>query len=234
MAEIIVADDVPMMCQLAAAILKNAGHTVYEVHSGQALIKKIQEIPEIELALVDIGMPDLNGIQAAKQLRSERDVDQLKICFVSGNRDKKTVVEALQNGGNDYIMKPIDPEILLSKVRKLLGITDQAQFASIPAALQAEIVGIPFKATLKIFEISEVSAMVESPFELTESSMIDLESTKLNQLFEEQAVLKCKVTRCEKKKDLFVSSCEFVGMVDGVRDKIRALVIKAQKLTEDS
>lgn len=232
MAKIVVADDVPMMCQLAAAILKNAGHTVFEVHSGNELIKKIADDEEIELALIDIGMPDLNGIAAAKKLRSEWNSEQLKICFVSGNRDKKTVVEALKNGGNDYIMKPIDPEILISKVRNLLGINDSTEFASIEAAVKAEVLGTPFKVFVQIIKISEVKISIVSSFELTEASMIDLQSPKLDNLFEEKTTLKCKVSSSSQKKEVFTADCEFVAMTDSTRDKLRALVIKAQKVSD--
>ena len=68
--------------------------------------------------LLDLGLPDIDGIDLAKQIRGRSPVP---IVVLSMRADEHSIVEALDNGADDYVTKPFDPEVLADKIRKFLS-----------------------------------------------------------------------------------------------------------------
>jgi two-component system, chemotaxis family, CheB/CheR fusion protein len=108
---ILVADDNRDGAETMSMLLKLSGHEVYLAHSGsEALEVAKRERPDI--AVLDIGMPDLNGYQVAERIRNEAWGERMKLIAVTGWGQAEDKRRALGAGFNHHLTKPVDPNQL--------------------------------------------------------------------------------------------------------------------------
>jgi signal transduction histidine kinase len=115
---ILIVEDDPASRELLRVMLEHS-HYVETAHNGEAALKIIQE-HEFDLVLLDIMMPGINGIEVLKTVRKEKNQEDLPIILVSALTDEMDIVKGLEMGANDYIRKPIEPAVLLARVRTQL------------------------------------------------------------------------------------------------------------------
>jgi two-component system, NarL family, nitrate/nitrite response regulator NarL len=117
---ILVVDDDPRFRKLVADLLGRIGCTIREAASGEeALAASKATTPA--LVLLDVQLPDLSGYEVCRELR-DMFGEGLPIVFVSGTRvEPYDRTAGLLVGGDDYILKPFDPDELLARVRRLLA-----------------------------------------------------------------------------------------------------------------
>jgi DNA-binding NarL/FixJ family response regulator len=96
-------------------------HVVAEVADGLEAVQKAEELKP-DLVLLDIGLPSLNGLEAAKRIRQL--APGTKIIFVSQNTDKEVVQAALSNGAQGYVLKADAGSELFTAVAEVLGGND--------------------------------------------------------------------------------------------------------------
>ena len=105
---ILVADDNRDGAETMGMLLKLSGHEVYLAHSGgEALDVAKRERPDI--AVLDIGMPDLNGYEVAERIRHEAWGERIKLIAVTGWGQAEDKRRALAAGFNHHLTKPVDP-----------------------------------------------------------------------------------------------------------------------------
>lgn len=95
--------------------LERRGYLVDTANDGLSALARIKERP-YDLILLDIVMPGLDGIGVLKELRQFRSRAQLPVIMVTSRDNSQDVVDALRDGANDYVTKPIDAEVLLARV----------------------------------------------------------------------------------------------------------------------
>jgi two-component system KDP operon response regulator KdpE len=109
----VIVDDEKQMRRLLRLALEGADHQVYEAETGQAALAEIvNRRPDV--VLLDLGLPDMDGIEVLRRLREWSDVAVL-ILSVRDDADEK--VAALDAGADDYVTKPFDTAELLARVR---------------------------------------------------------------------------------------------------------------------
>lgn len=112
--KILLVDDVQMERIQLAIRLKQLGHTVEMADSGSRALELYPQF-EPELILLDISMPDMNGFQVSRKIR-ELYPDWVPIIFLSGHDEPSMVANAIEAGGDDYLVKPVDIIVLNSKL----------------------------------------------------------------------------------------------------------------------
>jgi len=124
---ILLAEDNHINQKVAAAMLKGQGYRVDVVGNGLEAIEALRNVP-YELVLMDVQMPDMDGIEATRKVRQSISVNaKIPIIGVTAHAlqgDKERVIEA---GMNDYVTKPIDKNLLLDKVAKWIAIGPNEQ-----------------------------------------------------------------------------------------------------------
>jgi CheY-like chemotaxis protein len=120
---ILVADDEPLILKLITAMLSLEGFRVLKAENGQEAILRVKEKPN--LILLDILMPELNGLEACRLLKKDPQTKDIPVLFLSGLLDSKTKRLCLELGGVDFIDKPFKREELLSRVKAHLTIQEQ-------------------------------------------------------------------------------------------------------------
>ncbi|APC49180.1 response regulator [Virgibacillus halodenitrificans] len=118
MAKILITDDAAFMRMQLKDILTKLGHEVIgEAENGQVAIEKFQEL-QPELVTMDITMPEMNGVEAVKEIKKINPNAKVIMCSAMGQQGM--VVEAIQAGAKDFIVKPFTPERIGEAVNKVL------------------------------------------------------------------------------------------------------------------
>ncbi|MCK5809343.1 response regulator, partial [bacterium] len=112
---ILIVDDEPINLRILTAFLEQEKYTVEIASNGEETIKSLAKATP-GLILMDVMLPDISGIELVKEIRKEHDKLALPILFVSARSDIKTLKNAYQNGGNGFIVKPIDRHALMYQV----------------------------------------------------------------------------------------------------------------------
>jgi two-component system alkaline phosphatase synthesis response regulator PhoP len=119
MIKILVVDDDPDIIEILRYNLSLAGYQVKTAFNGKEAVKKAKLfLPEI--ILLDIMMPEMDGIEACTQIKSLPSLNKTMIIFLSARSEDFTQIAAFDAGGDDYISKPVKPKILLRKIRSVV------------------------------------------------------------------------------------------------------------------
>ncbi len=116
---VLIVDDAVFMRTMISDILKQAGFEVVgEAASGVEAIEKYKEL-QPDLVTMDIVMPDMGGIDAVKEIMKTDPSARILMCSAMGQQG--LVVEAIQAGARDFIVKPFQPSRVLEAVQRLLA-----------------------------------------------------------------------------------------------------------------
>lgn len=124
-ATILLVDDRPANLIALDALLSTDERVLMTAHSGDEALEILSE-EKIDLILLDVQMPDMNGFELAERLKSRRETAQIPIIFASAERlDHASLLKGFAQGAVDYLLKPLDPEITKAKVSVLLEVQQQ-------------------------------------------------------------------------------------------------------------
>lgn len=115
-----IVEDEPRMRQLVANYLKRDGFNIVEAENGLVALEKFKK-EQIDLIILDIMMPIIDGIDVCKRIRSHSDVLIIMLTAKSEEDDKLLGYEL---GADDYVTKPFSPKVLVAKVKALLKRTE--------------------------------------------------------------------------------------------------------------
>ena len=117
---LIVDDDREYISQLAE-ILEEEGYQVGFTANGQMAFNMLDSVT-YDLIILDINMPRMNGMDVLKELKSTKSTRLTPVLMSTGDSSSDSVTRAIKLGADDYIVKPIDVDLLLDKVYVLLKI----------------------------------------------------------------------------------------------------------------
>ncbi len=116
---ILVCDDAAFMRMMIKDILTKNGYNIAgEAENGQKAVEKYNETKP-DLVLMDITMPEMDGIQALKKIKEMDPGASVIMCSAMGQQ--AMVIEAIQSGAKDFIVKPFQAERVLEAVKKVVG-----------------------------------------------------------------------------------------------------------------
>lgn len=116
---IVAVDDSALILKMLDRVLGKK-YELYSFIDGNRALDYLKK-KTADLIILDIDMPVINGFDMLKLIRAEDRLKQVPVIFLTSNNDKGHVVKAVTNGANDYVIKPIDEEILLNKINGLIG-----------------------------------------------------------------------------------------------------------------
>ena len=119
MSNILICDDAAFMRMMIKDILTKNGYEIAgEAENGQKAVEKYNETKP-DLVLMDITMPEMDGIQALKKIKETDPNACVIMCSAMGQQ--AMVIEAIQSGAKDFIVKPFQAERVLEAVKKVVG-----------------------------------------------------------------------------------------------------------------
>lgn len=117
--KILLVDDEPDILEIVGYNLKNEGYEVFTADNGLKAIEMAKtHMPH--LILLDIMMPEMDGIEACEKIRKIQKLENVIIAFLTARGEDYSQVAGFEAGADDYITKPIKPKVLISKMKSLL------------------------------------------------------------------------------------------------------------------
>lgn len=116
---ILVVDDEELSLELTARRVEKQGFKVLRAYNGTQAVSLIKDLP-IQLVLLDINMPDVDGYTVLKQIRDIKPKEELAIIMVTAVEEPDAVIDCINTGANDYIMKPFHPTELITRISTVL------------------------------------------------------------------------------------------------------------------
>jgi DNA-binding response OmpR family regulator len=116
-ARVLVVDDDPRLVKVVSRLLWKRNHQVESVSSGEQA-RQVLRGGDIDIVLLDVNLPDVNGIALVHRLREEGDTTPVILLTVRTEMQDQAL--ALRLGGDDYIVKPFNPELLLARIQAVL------------------------------------------------------------------------------------------------------------------
>jgi two-component system, chemotaxis family, chemotaxis protein CheY len=117
--KVMVVEDVKNVRELLSLILKNEGFDVIESENGQDAWNKLDG-SDIDMLITDLNMPEMNGFELVRKLRSSADFHLTPVLMVTSENHEPIKKKAKQLGVNEWLIKPLIPSDLMVVVRKLI------------------------------------------------------------------------------------------------------------------
>lgn len=119
--KVLLVDDVRLFIQLEETFFKRTGCQIFTASSGnEALDIAKKQMPD--LILLDYMMPDMNGDEVCRILKSANETNRIPVIIVSTSAKKEDIAKCFEAGADDYVTKPINPNDVLNKAAKMLDI----------------------------------------------------------------------------------------------------------------
>ncbi|RTZ16763.1 response regulator transcription factor [Vibrio aquaticus] len=146
MSRVLVVDDDVELCELLTDVLEVEGYQVESVHCGESALRFIEKTP-VDLVLLDVMLPKLNGMQVARKICQRFATPILMLTALS---DEASTLDGYQSGADQYITKPFKVPELLTRIKAIfrrVGLEKQRHSFSFSDGVQAEIPNLPLTGT---------------------------------------------------------------------------------------
>ena len=131
--KILVVDDDKEIVELLSIYVKNEGYEVVKAYDGKQALEKISAHPDIDLMILDIMMPEMDGMEVVKELRKESQIPIIMLTAKTTDMDK---IQGLIAGADDYVTKPFNPLEIMARVKSLLRRTNMKVQPDVPDVLE--------------------------------------------------------------------------------------------------
>ncbi len=156
--QILVVDDVEANRSVVCRRLERLNYQVTSAESGEAALQMIEK-ERPDLILLDYMMPNMNGIDVLRELRTNSRCTEVPVIMLTARADAQTVVASLEAGADDYVSKPIDFDVLAARIEAQLQRRKQA------ANLKTANAALDERVTRRAIELSDLEEQLESEIE---------------------------------------------------------------------
>ncbi len=141
---VLLVDDAPDEVRMLVDALEDAGFTTLVATDGESALARLARITP-EVVLLDARMPGIDGFETCRRLRATPGMTAVPILFMTGLHETERIIEGLDAGGNDYLVKPVVPSVLVARIRAHLRVARlyAPPSAPLPASLPAPPPGLP-------------------------------------------------------------------------------------------
>lgn len=117
---VLVADDHPEMRQNVTRLLRLEGFEVFSASNGRLALESIRKDGPFTLILLDINMPEMDGLTVLENLRTEEKTSRLPVILITGNADASSIHRGKTLGAQDYLIKPYKIAELMTRIDRCL------------------------------------------------------------------------------------------------------------------
>jgi two-component system chemotaxis response regulator CheY len=115
----LIVDDSRAMRMILASMLREMQFETFEAENGVQGLARLQELPSVDLALVDWNMPEMNGLELIRAIRQRPEYRKLCIVVVTSEAEQNHILRAMTAGANEYVTKPFEKQAMLDKLQFL-------------------------------------------------------------------------------------------------------------------
>jgi len=223
MARILVVDDDPDILRIVERVLKMSKHDVYTAYDAMKAMDLLN-VSNYDMLISDGNMPRFSGFELVRTLKNNKRFTNMAIAMLTGLREKKDIDKAIRAGVDDYIIKPIDPALLVQKVESLFikkppTVQVEYEFPETANYTKAQI-GLPCRLT----KVTESEMTVRLHTEVPEGLTVELDTDFFKKL--EAKAPSLKILSCRKILEFdYEVKIAFVGIGDTFQQKIRNWIL---------
>lgn len=115
---VLVVDDEEDVVEVVSHFLEQEGYNVEKAYDGEEALAKAS--PETDIIVLDIMLPGVDGYEVCERLRSRVETETIPIIFLSAKTEEEDQVKGLMMGGDDYLTKPVSPQVIVAHVKAVL------------------------------------------------------------------------------------------------------------------
>lgn len=116
---ILLVDDDEFTTMAVKLVVATAGFDLHAAANADEALQALQD-RGFDLVLLDIGLPGISGVELLRRMRAAPALAKVPVLMLTGHRDKRTIVESMAAGANDFIVKPFARDLLLGKIVRLV------------------------------------------------------------------------------------------------------------------
>lgn len=204
------------------SLLTQQGHVVTCVDNATDAAEKISKM-KFDLMIADMVMPGgANGVDLIKFIRKDPQYAEMAIVMLSGRREKKDVENGIRAGAEDYIVKPIDPDLFVAKISAILSKRSPSanDFAEVT-------IGEPFHWEMRqeLVRISEIGVTILSGLPVAPGTKMRINSVFLDKLGLRSVHV--RVVLCEKSASdmpIYSIKAHFIGVTEDLLQPLRVWI----------
>lgn len=223
MARLLIVDDDPDILRMGEKILTQAGHQIATADSALKAMDLLNSSP-FDLMVSDANMPLYSGFELIQTVRANPKLNHMSVIMLTGLRERKDVDKAVRAGVDDYIVKPLDPMLLIQKVNALIDKRQPLQKPEIHFARESAAGVAQVSLQVQMESISELGVVIATNLPLTVGQTLDLRAPFFTQLSD--TVPPLKVLSCAPIDATFQFRIElqFLGAPESFLQKIRRYI----------
>lgn len=228
---IIVAEDAPDTRLIVISFLEFDGYDCIQAVDGKEVIE-LAKVFKPKLVILDLMLPQMDGFQVLLNLQ-KLNIDT-KVCVISSLHKPEFVKKAFHYGAENYLIKPVLPEVLLYKVKTILGETSSEEFFAANSNLRAELIVDGGSYDSCLCNISEVGVKIRSKaMPKIDHQLITLKCDALQKMFGDTTdifIKRIKPSADLRESDLF----EFIALKETRIATLREAVAKGKFISQAS
>ncbi|UYL07336.1 response regulator [Bdellovibrio sp. SKB1291214] len=226
MANILIVDDQKSILMTLEALLSSDGHAVVQATNAIDAVHHLTQ-EKFDLVITDAIMPGgSDGYALTRTIRKQPQLLKLPVVLLTGKREKSDVEKGLEAGVNDYIIKPIDPDMLLAKVRTILTTNGEqgATFIEAPVAIKAD-----WEIKTEIVSVSEMGFTLHSSVAMPLGKILRIKSSIFDDIGIDPVAL--RIDSCEDLNPIenaYKIHGHFVGIAEKELTPLRLYIRQKQ------
>jgi CheY-like chemotaxis protein len=138
MKRVMVVDDSTILRDQLTGLLQKFGYDTIAAGNGQEALELLDESPDVDLAIIDIVMPVMDGKELITRLRASDKHNDLPLLVLTAAENLELVTECLDAGADDFLIKPLNPRLMFQRVQGLVESTPRA-YNRVPCNVLAEV-----------------------------------------------------------------------------------------------
>lgn len=172
--KLLVVDDDPAILKITSKMIKMLGHEVVCCENALEALQTLADLT-FDVLITDATMPAHSGFDLIRSIRKRKDLKYLSIAMLTGRSSKTDIQQAVTLGVQDYIVKPIEPELFLEKVEKLLEVHRKKRDQKpVQSHFNCEMM-VP----IQIVRITDMGLSIESPYPLVKGTIVTIDFEEL-------------------------------------------------------
>lgn len=173
MARILVVDDDPDVLKLVEKVLSTKNHEVF-VASDAIKAMDLLNSSRFDLLISDGNMPHLSGFELVSTIKNNKRLQRMAVAMLTSLRERKDIEKAIRAGVDDYIVKPIEPLLLIQKVEHIFSKKPPVEHLECPVPENFKMSSSKMVIDIRVVRISEIGLTLRAPFHLSDGTPIDI------------------------------------------------------------
>ncbi|MGE4131667.1 MAG: PleD family two-component system response regulator [Bdellovibrionales bacterium] len=219
MARILVVDDDQDILKMAETVLGHAGHTVFVAEDAMRAIDWLNHI-DFDLLLSDANMPHYSGFELINTIKKDAKYKDMSVAMLTGLRERKDVERAVKMGVDDYIVKPLDPLLLVQKVNSLFAKRPPNQYPEVNLISVGLSKG-QLRRDIVVETVSELGVRIVTEVPIRSGMLIDVQCQFFTDLDAQPPPMKVLNVEQDEATGHYRAQLIFLGARETFLQKIR-------------